>query len=82
MQVNDQEMKAMREQSERRRTEALASGSSSATLLERIRELERECEEILQTLIDHGQIVAAHKMDDAVTGLHKTRSCWNKDIKW
>lgn len=62
--------------------EAKLPVAGSATLLERIRELERECEEILQTLIDHGQIVAAHKMDDAVTGLHKTRSCWNKDIKW
>lgn len=55
---------------------------SSSELLGRVRELEKECEEILQILIDHGQMVAANKMDDAVTGLHKTKSCWNNAIEW
>jgi hypothetical protein len=59
-----------------------ATDLSSSEVLVRIRELERECEEILRVLMDRGQIVAAYKMDDAVTGLHKTQSCWNKAINW
>lgn len=58
------------------------SNLRSLELLARIRELETECEEILVELVQHGQVVAANKMDDAVTGLHKTKSCWNKEIIW
>lgn len=54
----------------------------SAVVLGRIRELELECEQILAELIQRGQAVAAHQMDDAVTGLHKAKSCWNPFIKW
>lgn len=55
---------------------------SSSELLVRINELEQECEEILRVLMDRGQIVASYKMDDAVTGLHKIKSCWNNAINW
>lgn len=54
----------------------------SKDLLERIRELEQECEQINAILIEHGQYVASAQMDDAVSGLHKTLSCWNEGIKW
>ena len=58
------------------------SGLSSASLLGRIRELEKECGKIKETLRSRGQMVAAAQMSDAEAGLHKTLSVWNNYIKW
>ena len=54
----------------------------SKELLSRIATLETECQEISIELVRRGQVVASFKMDDAITGLHKTQSVWNQGIEW
>lgn len=55
---------------------------SSSELLGRVSELEKECGEMVDVLVFRGQHVASAQMFDAVSGLHKTKSCWNKAIEW
>lgn len=60
----------------------LRESMSSSEFLERVSELEQECIELEKLMVGHGQFVASHKMDDAICGLHKVRSCWNHSITW
>lgn len=55
---------------------------SSVEFLARVSELEKECIALGKVLEAHGQWIASYKMDDAVEGLHKVKSCWNDGIKW
>lgn len=55
---------------------------SSVEFLARVSELEKECRQMVDVLVFQGQHVAAAQMCDAVSGLHKTQSCWNDGIKW
>lgn len=57
----------------------LRESMSSSEFLERVSELEQECIRLEKIMVDH-QFVASHKMDDAICGLHKVRSCWNHSI--